>query len=1104
MPVTYLPPDLKPVVSEFLKGQKEFNAAAEGKWLVKSISSFARVAISVGVNEVYSGKFADVARQTVEWINRIPEKIVTHAASPLINFKDLGEKEAVLAVSSGLQVLVTGVQAFLAGKASGRKLDADVLLHAAFGADPASIAIRKPFIDPKFEWPRQVGSWALPNIDKLVRYGTIKEYLETLAACGISAQVTRTWIGNVKPIGAVSVVSPSRACGGDRLRISYKEFGNAPPAASVCADIVISIPTADGSCRYISIREIEPDFFAPATWRDSGQLTLTLPANVTTGCIGFFILPPPEQTGSPCGPGTLVAAAGMLQSVLADQFGAQGVMIGQIIYNSATKVEAGNHMSLPCAGCQIDNANHLNAGPPIIHTFRVVESGPVYPRGYVTLSWSVANAEHIEIVSASVQGSENPHELPAISGPVGPSGTMHVTIPCSKRWIGQYALRASNANGCLATPMESVVTLNSGYSEYRVGVAKMDITDSRAGLGMAGFAYEQQITTGNVQLPLFARAFVIEENSAAPNRKRVAFVVADIWTCTQAVKTAVVKRLNQIYSGPRYSVETVMIGGTHTHAGPGGYSEYHLYNLTINGFDQQVFDTIVNGIVAAISNADVTASPGRIFVNAAELEGCGGNRSFDAYKRNPEYVVGSGPEIWTDREMLLLKFVRDIDSFGNTEGIGALNWYAIHATSLGMKNTDVSGDNKGWAESLFESHMAAKNQGFVAAFGNGNAGDVSGNVTLDRNGNKTVTMPLGGPADLGLLDQDTRRMQKIGDQQFQTALELYDTATREVTGSIRTSYTHVDMSNVVINNLPGAQTWPAAIGVSFGAGSSEDSIAYATIDLPGLGKTDIDAGIIEGMSQGEYLAGGIEAWGIIVLMTLPVAAAISLVMLTGAPLGIIILPAVLEAIPFIALPHARSYIASKIASAMFAGKVMPSAPLAEDTRDTWSWNVPELDAAPADYIAGHGSKPIMFPVGISSLTFTPGPNSTQPARTVACPLVPHVLPIQLIKIGQVAVAGVPAEFTSTAGRRLKATVSAVLGNSISHIAISNYTNAYSGYVTTLEEYGAQHYEGASTLYGPYTLAAYQQEFEKLANAINTGVSTPVGSPAIVPAVFKKR
>lgn len=42
------------------------------------------------------------------------------------------------------------------------------------------------------------------------------------------------------------------------------------------------------------------------------------------------------------------------------------------------------------------------------------------------------------------------------------------------------------------------------------------------------------------------------------------------------------------------------------------------------------------------------------------------------------------------------------------------------------------------------------------------------------------------------------------------------------------------------------------------------------------------------------------------------------------------------------------------------------------------------------------------------------------------------------------------------------------------VVISGLTNTYSSYVTTWEEYAAQRYEGASTLFGPSTLDAYIQ------------------------------
>lgn len=48
------------------------------------------------------------------------------------------------------------------------------------------------------------------------------------------------------------------------------------------------------------------------------------------------------------------------------------------------------------------------------------------------------------------------------------------------------------------------------------------------------------------------------------------------------------------------------------------------------------------------------------------------------------------------------------------------------------------------------------------------------------------------------------------------------------------------------------------------------------------------------------------------------------------------------------------------------------------------------------------------------------------------------------------------------------------------VVIAGLTNTYSSYVTTREEYAAQRYEGASTIFGPSTLDAYIQAIISIA------------------------
>ncbi len=103
------------------------------------------------------------------------------------------------------------------------------------------------------------------------------------------------------------------------------------------------------------------------------------------------------------------------------------------------------------------------------------------------------------------------------------------------------------------------------------------------------------------------------------------------------------------------------------------------------------------------------------------------------------------------------------------------------------------------------------------------------------------------------------------------------------------------------------------------------------------------------------------------------------------------------------------------------------------------------------------------------------------------PWTPEVLPVSIVRIGQLAIVAAPGEFTIMSGRRVRDTVKAALGNSVQHVVLAGYSNAYAGYVTTPEEYDAQHYEGASTHFGRWTLPAYQQTYHELATALQQGL-----------------
>jgi len=109
------------------------------------------------------------------------------------------------------------------------------------------------------------------------------------------------------------------------------------------------------------------------------------------------------------------------------------------------------------------------------------------------------------------------------------------------------------------------------------------------------------------------------------------------------------------------------------------------------------------------------------------------------------------------------------------------------------------------------------------------------------------------------------------------------------------------------------------------------------------------------------------------------------------------------------------------------------------------------------------------------------------------PWSPNVLPVQIVRLGNLALVGVPFEMTTMAGRRLRQTVAERLAPAgVEEVVIAGLANAYSGYLATREEYARQDYEGASTHFGPWTLAALQQEAAEVADALRTGASVPSG------------
>jgi neutral ceramidase len=321
------------------------------------------------------------------------------------------------------------------------------------------------------------------------------------------------------------------------------------------------------------------------------------------------------------------------------------------------------------------------------------------------------------------------------------------------------------------------------------GAAKRDITCFLPGIGMLGWAMYYN-TVHDIDQPIYARAFWFEDPRTG---SRLAYVHCEIAFITQAVREDVVARLGQDHPELGLAEHNLLLTANHTHAAPGGYSRYFMYNISIPGFAQQVLDTIVDGIVNALVAAEAAKEPARLHRATGrfpEDTPVAFNRSWRAYSSNPENerIDFEHRHLGVDREMVLLR-IEGVQG----QPIGLINWFAVHTTNMHSDQHAISPDNKGWAAKLIEEELAAAAgaEGFVAAFSQGAAGDVTPNYRRYK----------GLPEMRGPSPDDKESVRINGRYQAELARQLYDQALHnppepvQLDGKIR----YADMSDRPVN-----------------------------------------------------------------------------------------------------------------------------------------------------------------------------------------------------------------------------------------------------------------------------------------------------------------
>ncbi|KAG2673269.1 hypothetical protein I3760_13G082300 [Carya illinoinensis] len=590
-------------------------------------------------------------------------------------------------------------------------------------------------------------------------------------------------------------------------------------------------------------------------------------------------------------------------------------------------------------------------------------------------------------------------------------------------------------------------------SNYLIGLGSYDITGPAADVNMMGYANAEQIASG-VHFRLRARTFI----AAEPEGNRVVFVNLDACMASQLVTIKVIERLKARY-GDLYTEKNVAISGIHSHAGPGGYLQYVVYIVTSLGFVRQSFDVLVDGIEKSIIEAHENLRPGSVFVNKGELLDAGVSRSPSAYLNNPA-AERAKYKYDVDKEMTLLKFLDE--EWGP---VGSFNWFATHGTSMSRTNSLISGDNKGAAARFMEDWFE---QSYSSRFGaNGIPRRVS-NLIPDLHTNHHELLELAA---------------SFQSPPGRPAGSILSVA-RRVRGALRqankpgfvSAFCQSNCGDVSPNVL-GAFCIDTGLPCDFNHStcSGKNELCYGR--GPGypdefestriIGERQFRKAVELFNKASEQLTGKIDYRHAYIdfsqlEVTLPKQGGGSEVVKT--------------------CPAAMGF-------AFAAGTT--DGPGAFDFKQGddqgnpfWKLVRNVLKTPDKEQVDCQHPKPILLDTG----------EMKQPYDWA-----PSILPIQILRIGQLAILSVPGEFTTMAGRRLRDAVKSVFtsgghGHSDSnvHVVIAGLTNTYSQYVTTFEEYEVQRYEGASTLYGPHTLSAYIQEFKKLASAIISGQAVEGG------------
>jgi neutral ceramidase len=254
------------------------------------------------------------------------------------------------------------------------------------------------------------------------------------------------------------------------------------------------------------------------------------------------------------------------------------------------------------------------------------------------------------------------------------------------------------------------------------GAAEVDITPP-PGLPKAGHSVNAQDATG-FRTRLRVRVVHLRAGTTS-----LALVAGDIHAGSTVVHHLVA---NAVSGDTDVRLPGLLLGATHTHAGPGQYHGcdfYNRYASNRSGFDPAYTQFLVERIAGAIRQACATRRPARLAIGSTEVWGFTRNRSLEAHIRNDSVAdrrIEPQRKYAAINPWLHLLRVDARAPEGGYEPLAALAVFSIHGTGISRHDPAYNADV--WAYITGElAHRIERRTGSRAVVGamEGTHGDMT-------------------------------------------------------------------------------------------------------------------------------------------------------------------------------------------------------------------------------------------------------------------------------------------------------------------------------------------------------------------------------------------